>query len=160
MNKSVIIAVHPLEKKPSHQVKHVQHLLKALGNKELELKSITSLFRLEGDFSAQDAQKAAEEILCDPVVESYSVNAAPKDDKTFFADVWYKPGVTDSVGDSVLKALRDINVISVEKSFAGVRYEFCANFSDKNVNAREKIKEFTSKQLLNPLVQECLISKL
>lgn len=152
MSRSILVSVASAH---SAQRKQVQHALAAAGVKGVACERIDAIYRLEGEPSAADVEKVTAELLCDPVVEKAAVDAKPASAKTLFADVWYKPGVTDAVGDSVLKAIRDLGIESVRKAAAGTRYEFSLKGSGDG--AEQRISEFVNKQLLNGLVQECRI---
>lgn len=174
MEKTVLVSISPSEKKETPQKKRVRHILAALNLKVkgLDCVGLSALYRLEGDFSQGEAEKIAREVLCDNIVETYALDARPADPKTVFADVWYKPGVTDAVGVSVLKALRDLKVSSVQRAFSGTRYAFKTSLKSPSPSspplkggenavdtAVGKIEAFVTKQLLNPLVQECRINR-
>ncbi len=87
------------------------------------------LYRIEGEISADQIHKVAEGLLVDPVVETALVvqlNKKPKKGKGrgYVLDVWPKPGVTDPVGDTVRKGLRDLGIFKVTASSSGIRYQF------------------------------------
>lgn len=139
--------------------KEVQHLLNAAGLKGVKCSGIASVYRLEGDLTILDAEKVASELLCDPIVETFAVNNHPSDKKACFADVWYKPGVTDAAGDSVLKAIAGMSGIkpgNIQRAFSGTRYEFTLGGAKSALGA---VQDFVNRELLNPLVQECKIIK-
>ncbi|RMG37482.1 MAG: phosphoribosylformylglycinamidine synthase subunit PurL [Planctomycetota bacterium] len=72
-------------------------------------------FLLEGRLDAPAVQRAAEELLADPVVESYRVRCAaetaqdePVPEGLRLLNVLFHPGVTDNVGESTRRALVDL----------------------------------------------------
>jgi len=75
-------------------------------------------FLLQGPLEKLDVIKAADELLADPVVETYSLRELtqgpalePSDDlQTHQATVLFKPGVTDNVAMSTLNALKEMNI--------------------------------------------------
>jgi phosphoribosylformylglycinamidine (FGAM) synthase PurS component len=161
MNNSISITIESTQKREFPQKKHVQSLIEHLGYKEFECQYISSIYRIEGVFTNDEARTIAKEILCDPVVEKFIVNASPGP-KVYFAQVWYKPGVTDTVGDSVLKAIKDLKIDSVERAFSGTQYVFSEaskNDANNKKSIESRIIEFATQQLLNPLVQECQLMK-
>lgn len=161
MSVSQLIEISTIHKKPSSQKKHVQHALSFMKMKEFSCIEISPIYRLEGGITSVELEKIAKELLCDSVIEEFSVDSAPQNNQLIFADVWYKAGVTDTVGESILKAIRDLKISSVKKAFSGTRYEF--QILNPNTNgsksAEEKLFKFANKELLNPLVQECKIIK-
>ena len=76
-------------------------------------------------------EKISEQLLVDNVVENYEVSlpgkkkvAKKKGDKGWVVDVWPKPGVTDSVGETVQKGLRDLGYIQPVLASSAIRYSF------------------------------------
>jgi phosphoribosylformylglycinamidine synthase len=70
-------------------------------------------FLIEGDITAAEIEKAAREVLVDPVVEAYSLRpsgAQPKGEGTV-VHVMPKPGVTDPEAESALALLRDLGYV-------------------------------------------------
>ncbi|OGR86868.1 MAG: hypothetical protein A3A86_08475 [Elusimicrobia bacterium RIFCSPLOWO2_01_FULL_60_11] len=104
---------------------------------------VSSLYRLEGSLSKSQIDKIARELLCDPVVESFRLNDIPTSPGQVFVDVWYKPGVMDPAGASVLKAVRDLGIPSLARASCGARYVF-----------DREVPDSVSRELLNPLIQE------
>lgn len=152
---AVLVAVSSAH---SAQKKQVQHLLAASGAKGLQCSGISAVYRLEGNLGAADVEKIAKELLCDAVVENFEVDGKPSSKTAMFADVWYKAGVTDTVADSLMKAIGDLRIPGVEKASSGVRYEFSAKGAAKG-SFEKTVLDFTGKELLNPLVQECKLVK-
>lgn len=160
MLRNVLIEIDSTEKRKNPTVKHVQELVNASILKGVRCVRTAPLYRLEGDFITDETDRICRELLCDPVTEKYFIDLLPSDSKTIFADVWYKPGVTDTVGDSILKAVNDLKIHSVKKAFSGIRYEFkIASLTGNGQSPEEKIAAFAGKELLNALVQECKIVK-
>ena len=101
------------------------------------------LFRLEGEISSRDRDRIAQDLLCDPIIQECQEHMAPK---SLVVDVWFKAGVTDVVGDSVLKGIRDLDIQGVEKVRTGMRYAF------EGVTKREVAEKIALAPLLiNPL---------
>ena len=63
-------------------------------------------------------------------------------------DIWFKPGVTDSVGESVLKGLRDMNLEEIQDVRTGMRYRFIGL---KDPKVAEKLALAV---LINPLIHD------
>jgi len=109
------------------------------------------LYRLNGDLSPDDRQRIGRELLSDPVVEEAHEDspAAPKKAaKSVIVDVWFKPGVTDVVGESVLKGLRDMQMNQVNDVRTGTRYRF---WGLKHLKTADKL---ALALLMNPLIHE------
>ena len=157
MSEPVVISISPKDQKKSARQKEVQRLLAGAGRKELLCRGVSALYKLEGDYSQIQIQKIVQELLCDPVVENFDSDSLPRDPNTFFIDVWPKPGVADPVGESVLKAVHDLGIESVNKASSGTRYEFSGKAGTLNGKTGVLASEFASRELLNPLIQECKI---
>ena len=137
MPETIVVSVSPKDSKNSARRKEVRAAA-CLG--------VSALYRLEGPLAPSQINRIAQELLCDPVVESYELDNFPKSPGEIFVDVWYKAGVMDPAGDSVLKAAKDLGVSSLSRASCGARYVFNGN-----------IAHFASKELLNPLIQECKV---
>ncbi len=152
MPESIVVSVNPKPGRHFSSAKHVNHLLNAEHLADIQCERTANIYRLEGECEADEIQKICTELLADPVAETYAVSELPDSAERIFADVWYKKGVTDSVGESVVRASRELGVESLNKAYAGTRYLFRI----RTVQPKQ-VAEFVSQNLLNPLVQECEI---
>ena len=66
--------------------------------------------------------------------------------------MWYKQGVTDTVSQSVIKAIKDLGI--KEELVVKTGKKYC--FDGKNITS-VKLKEITTNLLANTLIQEYLI---
>jgi len=106
------------------------------------------LYRLEGDVSRGDSDRIAKELLCDPIIQECQDHLMPK---SMVVDIWFKAGVTDVVGDSVLKGIRDLDIQGVQQVRTGMRYAF------EGVTKRETAEKIALALLVNPLVHEATV---
>ncbi len=126
-------------------------------------KVVTSkLYRLIGQLSQEERARVGEELLSDPVVEeAHEGGWKPKEvlagktskkmarpPASVVVDVWFKQGVTDTVGESVLKGLHDMKLEEIADVRTGMRYRFIGL---KNPQVADK---FAVAVLMNPLIQE------
>ena len=118
----------------------------------------SKLYRLIGQLSTEERARVGGELLADPVVEevhdggwkpadSDAGKKAPRP-KSIVIDVWFKQGVTDAVGESVLKGLHDMNLEEIQDVRTGMRYRF---FGLKDVKVAEKL---ALALLINPLIHD------
>src|SRR5256885_2134154 len=107
-SKSVLVEIVPLFKPRGPQQKGLKSLLAGSRIKGIACKNIYPIYRLEGNLDSATARAVARELLCDPIAEKFLLDPEPANPKTLFVDVWFKPGVTDSAGDSILKAIADL----------------------------------------------------
>jgi phosphoribosylformylglycinamidine synthase II len=67
-------------------------------------------YLLEGDIDQSTAQRLVHELLVDPVVETYRLDAVPHNGSVACLTVLLKPGVMDPVAQSIVDAARDLGV--------------------------------------------------
>ena len=111
------VEILPSRDSRDHEGLRVLADARRLGVKSLESVRSARSFLIEGDLSETDAGKAAELLLCDPVVEQFQVRQLPdaSGDNIDCLNVLLHPGVTDSVADNAAQALaqQDLNVTAV-----------------------------------------------
>ncbi len=113
---------------------------------------ITRLYDIQGDLTRKELLNIAESLLADRVTETFRSGA--KERNCYKAEIWFKPSVTDVVGESVLEALRDMGFEKV----TGVR---CGKaLYVKGARGPKMILEAIEETLANPLINYCKISKL
>ena len=154
---SILIEITSLSRHERAQRKSLEKLLAQSGLKGMACDGISPVYRIEGNIGRGEAETAALELLCDPIVEKYSIDPVPVGERSFFADVWFKPGVTDATGDSVLQAIADLKIETVGKAFSGTRYRVSSR--GPNGDTQGKLVRFVNRELLNPLIQECRITR-
>jgi len=148
MGKSTLIAVG-----------HKREIMDSVGHglkKDIEelglarVKNVLSaqLYRLEGDLARGDSERISRDLLCDPILQECQDHMAPK---SLVVDIWFKAGVTDVVGDSVLKGIADLGIKGVSQVRTGMRYAF------EGVTKRDVAERIASALLVNPLVHESTI---
>jgi len=99
-----------------------------LGIKGVKSVSIDQLYLIKGDPEKKDLGFIAENILCDPIVQSYEIisrhegRAPAAGGKCFAVEVWFKKGVTDNVGQSVKKAIDDLRIAGVTEVQSGRKF--------------------------------------
>ena len=84
------------------------------------------LFFLQGDISIDEARLLCQELLTDPVVETFSISQegdnVSVDDDAHTIDVTFLPGVTDSAAQNLVSAAHEFGVIGLERAATGSRY--------------------------------------
>ena len=124
--------------------------------------STSKLYRLVGKLTAEERVRIGKDLLSDPVTEEFrdGTNPSPlsrRGDsqgeglKAVVVDVWYKQGVTDAVGETVLKGLQDMNLSEIQDVRTGMRYRF---FGLKEPKVAEKLALAV---LINPLIHDRII---
>lgn len=118
-----------------------------------KVKNVASaqLYKVTGELSAAQKTRIARDLLCDPILNELHPKPVKKSTSLVF-DVWYKTGVTDVVGESVKKGIRDLDISGVEDVRTGMRYHL------EGVTKRETAEKIALALLVNPLVHELTIS--
>lgn len=99
-----------------------------IGIRKAKRVSAHQLYLIRGVPNKKNIEFIAQNILCDPTVQDYRIvynvssGKGPSAQKGCFAvDVWFKKGVTDSVGESVRKAIEDLNIQGITELHTGRR---------------------------------------
>jgi len=117
----------------------------------------SQLYRIEGALTRPELEAIAARLLTDPVTDTYRITggeSAPKKSsggKRHDIEVWLKHGVTDTVADSVAKAVRDLGIDTAIKVKAGHKFVF------EGVVTVQAVRRIAERQLVNPMVQEYTI---
>jgi phosphoribosylformylglycinamidine (FGAM) synthase PurS component len=139
----------------------VEEDLHHIGARSVDHVSTSQLYRLVGELASGERLRVGRELLCDPVVQEFHdggfktfasrESSRMGGSKSAVVDVWYKAGVTDVVGESVLKGLRDLHVSGITEVRTGTRYRF---WGLKDSAAVERL---ALALLVNPLIQDHVI---
>jgi phosphoribosylformylglycinamidine (FGAM) synthase PurS component len=139
----------------------VETQLKHLGIRARCKVATSKLYRLIGQLSSDERARVGRDLLADPIVEeAHDGGWKPKETltgrqqpkaKSVVVDIWFKQGVTDAVGESVLKGLHDMNLEEIQDVRTGTRYRFIGL---KDRRAAEKL---ALAALMNPLIHDKII---
>lgn len=130
-----------------------------LGISGIEDVRTARLYWITGDLDTASLDRICSELLADAVTQLYSWEAVESHEgppeasgcekPEWTVDVRYRPGVTDAVGDSVMKGIRDMGIEGAEEVHTGHRYTI------RGAHPTRSEMELLSKRLLaNELVQE------
>jgi len=111
----------------------------------------SELYRFEGILDRRQLVRIAEDILVDPVTQKYFLNDEGVKEKIGvyrIVDVFYKKGVTDTVAETIMIALKDAGMASLVSAATGRRYYLKGNISDKEVDT------ICMEVLVNPIIQD------
>lgn len=109
------------------------------------------LYRLEGELGDADVNRIMTELLIDPVVETGRIDAddaGAKSARGATVDVWLKPGVTDPVGETVEKGIRDLGIAAPVRAASATRYLF-----PKQTDGAA-LRRFAARHLANELIHD------
>jgi phosphoribosylformylglycinamidine synthase len=140
------------------------------------------LYIVDGGITSAEAETIALELLSDKITETYTchyekqsvdeslktrssvgtvvsetaacVDSAILQHSVFFViEVWYKKGVTDTVSESVIKAVKDLGIEKKIKVKTGHKYYLYGKVSQTVLN------DIATKLLANTLVQEYVVAQ-
>ncbi|MFA5859838.1 MAG: phosphoribosylformylglycinamidine synthase subunit PurS [Elusimicrobiota bacterium] len=125
---------------------------------------VSTLYMVYGELSTSDAKRLAAELLTDPITQNYIItspddvkpgtkSSAHNNNKSAIKDehvveTWYKRGVTDAAGESVVKAAEDLGIKKVV--FVSTGQKFVLKGSVKLV----QMQLICRKLLVNTVIQE------
>jgi len=109
------------------------------------------IYWIEGDLSEDEVHRICRELLADPITQEYEFYPAdsppslPPD--AWVVEVRYRPGVTDAVGDSVVKGVRDMGIDSIRRARTGRKYIIRGNLS------KDEIETICRRLLYNDVIE-------
>lgn len=148
-------AVDPHSRALGTEIRH-------FGFSKLSALSVSQLYRLDGALSPQDRARVSDDLLCDRVTQRAIDGQAPAVEppvrrgkaaaaKTVTIDVWYKSGVTDVVGESVMKGIQDLGISGVSDVRTGTRYRL------SGIRGKGVAEKISAAFLANPLINDVII---
>jgi len=108
----------------------------------------SQIYRINGSVSRSTVDEICDGLLCDPVTQMHFVDNVHRR-LGRVVDVWFRPGVTDVVGESVMKGIRDLGYAGVEAVGSGQRVHFLGGTMD-----RHRARDLARQWFMNPLIQE------
>ncbi|WP_218104049.1 phosphoribosylformylglycinamidine synthase subunit PurL [Thermogemmatispora onikobensis] len=109
------------------------------------------LYSLSGACSPEEMLRLARELLADPVTQTFSLlpSAARSSSGAtgHIIDVFFLPGVTDTLAESVLLAASLLGIAGLERVSTGRRY-----FLDERLS-RQEVRAIAEALLYNPVIQ-------
>ncbi|MEM2850119.1 MAG: phosphoribosylformylglycinamidine synthase subunit PurS [Candidatus Bathyarchaeia archaeon] len=123
-----------------------------LGISGVESVKTVQVYQLVGRLDEGDVRMLCEELLHDPVIQQYSyveeIDASPlfKAPNSWSVEVKLKPGVFDSLAESVLKGAEVIGIYNIERVETYMVYLISGNLS------YEKVETLCRRCLANPII--------
>jgi phosphoribosylformylglycinamidine synthase len=129
---------------------HVLSDILGIGIKCVKKVDYSPFYIIDGDINKSEAKTVASELLSDKITEGFKViyGSQEKKSKNPIIEVLYKKGVTDTVSESVVKAIKDLGITKGVKVKTGHKYYLHGNASQDVLN------KIVVKLLANTLVQE------
>ena len=107
-----------------------------LGIKGVTKAEIGSIFLIKGKISPAGLKKVAQELLVDPVTQDFYSGKRALPRGAVSVEVWFKEGVTDTVGETARKGIADLGIPGEFAVSTARRYLlYGKNISEKKVAA-------------------------
>lgn len=123
-----------------------------LGILGIEKISLAQIYQVAGNLSSAEMEEICQKLLADTVVQDYKISSESfPQNGSHSIEIWYKKGVTDTVGESVKLGIHDLGINKVEEVKTGQKYIF-----QRKVSA-EQLKQIAQDLLANAIVNEYII---
>src|SRR5207302_3250628 len=107
------------------------------------------IYRLTGNLDTSQINRLITNLLVDPVVQEASLSGEPGNHHVI--DVFFLPGVTDTLAESVLAGARMLGIPGLEHVETGRRYMFDSRLSE------EDVRTIAGALLYNPVIQQYVL---
>lgn len=151
MHGTCLIEVSPKPGRVDPSARALQEDIRHLGLLKVQCVATAQLYRLVGELTAGERLRIAQDLLCDPVLQEFHDGGRDTGGHSLVIDVWFKSGVTDVVGESVLKGLHDLGVDGLTEVRTGTRYRFSGRLDAKGG------QKLALGLLANPLIHDRFI---
>ncbi len=94
------------------------------------------LYMIDGDLLESDVESICENLLTDRITEVYAYEGSlvgQDDAGAWIVEVTYKHGVTDPVGDSTVKGIKDLGISGVDSAKTGQKYIVKGPLSESDI---------------------------
>lgn len=106
-----------------------------------------TVYWIEGSLDSHTIKRIGTELLADPITQVFTSNADNEKIKDWTVEVQFKPGVTDAVGDSTVKGIKDLGIEGVETVRTGQKFWLSGTLS------AEIIESIALQLLMNDVIQ-------
>ena len=118
-----------------------------LGINGVESVRTATVYWIEGSLDSRSIERIGSELLADPITQVFISDADNKNKNDWTVEVQFKPGVTDSVGDSTVKGITDLGIEGVKTVHTGQKF-----WLNGTLNA-EIIQSIAQRLLMNDVIQ-------
>lgn len=94
------------------------------------------LYIVEGDLSESDIKSVCENLLTDRITQVYDYDGSlidHEDSGAWVVEVTYKHGVTDTVGESTIKGIKDLGITGVDTARTGKKCIIKGSLDENNI---------------------------
>ncbi len=118
-----------------------------LGISGVDAVRTATVYWIEGTLDAHAIDRIGSELLADPITQAYTFRPENTTATDWTLEVQFKPGVTDAVGDSAVKGIKDLGITDVTRVHTGHKYWLTGN-----LNA-ERLETIARRLLMNDVIQ-------
>ncbi len=118
-----------------------------LGIHGVESVRTAAVYWIEGDLDSQTVDRIGSELLADPITQNYTFDNVNDYKSDWTVEVQFKPGVTDAVGDSTVKGIKDLGISGVNVVRTGQKFWLHGNLNS------EIIQTIAQRLLMNDVIQ-------
>ena len=123
------------------------------------------IYWLDGKAKEEEIERICEDLLVDVVTQRYSYQKESDQDeanfpvlnesetKSYEVVVSFKPGVTDTVGESVMKGIWDLGISSISSAQTGQKYVITGELE------YNKVEDISRRLLANDVIQHFEIER-
>ncbi|WP_052545812.1 phosphoribosylformylglycinamidine synthase subunit PurS [Elusimicrobium minutum] len=137
----------------SHKENGIKNRLSSVGLKGIENVNSYTIYSVEGVYSKKQIESIAKDLLCDPVLEKYSVSSSKPQKGVFKIEVWIRDSSTDVVGEGVKDAVAALGFEKPASVRVAAAFNISGKFTEKELDAAVK------KTFVNQVVNKYLITK-
>ena len=118
-----------------------------LGISGIDAVRTATVYWIEGALNVQTIDRIGTELLADPITQVYTLAAQNDPATSWTLEVQFKPGVTDAVGDSTVKGIKDLGITGITTVRTGHKYWLTGA-----LNA-ETLETIAQRLLMNDVIQ-------
>ncbi len=129
-----------------------------LGIKKVSKVKSVQIYKIDADLNFAQVDELCRKLLIDPITQEYLVNQPVEHEAALphiLVEVWFKKGVTDAVGDTVITGARDLNIQgAINSVHTGTKYVL---YGQKLTT--QQAETIARKLLANAIVQDYNINQ-
>ena len=118
-----------------------------LGISSVDSVRTATVYWIEGTLDAQAIDRIGMELLADPITQVYTFKPHSNAAIDWTLEVQFKPGVTDAVGDSTVKGIKDLGITGVTGVRTGHKYWLTGTLD------AESLETIARRLLMNDVIQ-------
>ncbi len=118
-----------------------------LGLHGIDTVRTAQVYQIEGTLDADTVDRIGTELLADPITQTYDFGTDAENSTAWTLEVQFKPGVTDAVGDSTVKGIKDLGVSGVTAVRTGDKYWFTGTLDT------DTLETIAHRLLMNEVIQ-------